>query len=89
MQKNYSNLTDEELMIEKKKLKNAKVTHALIIGFLGGIILFGIIGWFMSSEKRLGFFIPMIFPAYFIYRMVKNSEKNQDLEDTLRERGLN
>lgn len=89
MQKNYSNLTDEELMIEKKKLKNAKVTHALIIGFLGGIILFGIIGWFMSAEKRLGFFIPMIFPAYFIYRMVKNSEKNKDLEDTLRERGLN
>ena len=88
MQKNFSELTDEELLVEKKKLIKSKVTHALIIGFLAGVIIFGMVGWFMSSQKRLGFFIPMLFPAYFIYRMVKNSRKNQDLEAVLRERKL-
>ena len=87
--KELSKLTDEELLIEKKKLKNSKITHAIYIGFLAGILIFGIVSWSLSSEKKLGFLIPMLIPIVFIYRLLKNPKRNRDLEEVLRERGLN
>jgi hypothetical protein len=82
-------MTDEELLVEKKKLKKSKVFHAASIGFLAGILIFGIVSWSLSSEKHLGFLIPMLIPIVFIYRMLKNPNKNKDLEDILKKRGLN
>jgi hypothetical protein len=52
--KNFSELTDEELLVEKKKLKKSKILHATIIGFLAGILIFGLVSWSLSSEKRFG-----------------------------------
>jgi hypothetical protein len=88
-EKDFSKLTDEELLVEKRKLKKSKLVHATIIGSLAGILLFGIVSWSLSSEKRLGFFIPMFIPIYMIYRLLKNSKRNKDLEEILKERGLN
>jgi hypothetical protein len=85
----YSELTDEELLIEKNKLKNSKIFHAAFIGFLAGILIFGVVSWILTSEKRLGFFIPMLIPIYIIYRLVKNPTSNKDLEEVLKERHLN
>ena len=85
----YSELTDEELLVEKNKLKNSKIFHAAFIGFLAGILIFGIVAWSLSSKKQLGFFIPMLIPIYFIYRLVKNPTRNKDLEEVLKERHLN
>ena len=82
-------LTDEELLVEKKKLRKSKLWHATWIGFLAGIIIFGVVSWILSPNKSLGFLIPMFFPIYFIYRLVKTPNKNQDLEDVLKERKLN
>ena len=82
-------LTDEELLVEKKKLKKSKIFHAVSIGFLTGILIFGFVSWSLSSEKRLGFIIPMLIPIVFIYKMLKNPNKNKDLEDVLKERNLN
>jgi hypothetical protein len=87
--KDLYNLTDEELLVEKKKLQKSKVFHAVAIGFLAGILIFGFVSWSLSSEKRLGFLIPMSIPIVFIYRMLKNTNKNKELEDILKERGLN
>ncbi|MBC6993688.1 hypothetical protein QWY85_17085 [Neolewinella lacunae] len=87
--KDYSTLTDAELLVEKKKLKNAKILHAALIGFLAGILIFGVVGWILSPQKRLGFFIPMLIPIAFIYGLLKNPKTNQDLENTLKERNLN
>jgi hypothetical protein len=87
--KDLSELTDEELLIEKKKLKNSKIFHAVSIGFLAGILIFGVVSWSLSSEKHLGFLIPMLIPIAFIYKLVKNPNKNKDLEDVLKERDLN
>ena len=87
--KDLYKLTDEELLVEKKKLKKSKVFHATSIGFLAGILLFGVISWSLSSEKHLGFLIPMLIPVAFIYGLLKNPNKNKDLEDVLRERDLN
>ena len=87
-QKDYQVLTDAELAIEKKKLKKAKITAALLIGFLAGILIFGVVSWLLSPNKQLGFFIPMLIPVFFIYRMLKNSKKNAALEQVLKERNI-
>ncbi len=86
--KHLSELTDEELLIEKKKLKNSKVFHATLIGFLAGILLFGTIAWALNSERQLGFLIPMLIPIALIYRLLKNPKRNQELEALLKERSL-
>jgi hypothetical protein len=87
--KDLYKLTDEELLVEKKKLMKSKLWFAIWIGFLAGILIFGVVSWSLSSEKRLGFLIPMLIPIFFIYRLVKTPNKNKDLEDVLKERGLN
>jgi len=87
--KDFNQLTDEKLLLEKKKLKKSKILHASLIGFLAGVLLFGIVAWSLNPEKRLGFFIPMIFPVWFIYKVIKNSKNNRVLEEVLRRRGLN
>jgi purine-cytosine permease-like protein len=84
-----SELSNEELIIEKKKLKKRKVTNALIIGFLTGIIAVGFVAWFLGSKKNfIAFLLPMLFPIYFIYLIIKKSKKDKDLEIVLKERNL-
>ncbi|MFD2565004.1 hypothetical protein [Aquimarina rubra] len=85
----FSELTDEELIIEKKKLKKRKVINALLIGFLAGIVAVGIVSWSLGSKKNLiAFLLPMLFPIYFIYLIIKKSKKDKDLEIVLKERNL-
>ena len=43
----YSELSDEELLLERKKMKQSKQIHALLIGFLGGIVACGLTAWMM------------------------------------------
>jgi hypothetical protein len=82
-------LTDEELLVEKKKLMKSKLFYATSIGFLVGILIFGLVSWSLLSDKHFGFLIPMLIPVIFIYRLLKNPNKNKDLEDVLKERKLN
>jgi len=89
MEEDYAKMTDEELLVEKKKYKNSKIQHALIIGFLGGVLIFGLVGWFLSPNKKIEFFIPMLIPIIFIYRMLKNPKGNKALENTLKNRKIN
>ncbi|MFN3998568.1 hypothetical protein [Algoriphagus sp.] len=87
--KDLNLLTEQELLLEKKKLKNSKIMHATLIGFLGGILLFGVVAWILSPDRKMGFLIPMIIPVVMIYRMMKDPKQNKDLEEVLKERGLN
>lgn len=87
--KNYNEMTDEELLVERKELNKSKIFHASAIGFLAGILIFGLVGWGLSEEKHFGFFIPMLIPMLIIYRLVKNPKGNKDLEEALKERRLN
>ena len=86
--KNFSDLSDQELLIEKKKHKKSKLFHAALIGFLAGILIFGLVAWILSPEKKLGFFIPMLIPIVFIYKLFKNPKDKNDLEEILKERNL-
>jgi hypothetical protein len=83
-----SKLTDDALLVEKSKLKKSKFYHAIYIGFLAGILIYGVVSWSLSSDKHWGFLIPLLIPVAFIYKMIKNSNKNSDLEAVLKERGL-
>lgn len=87
--KDLYKLTDEELLVEKKKLKKSKLFHAVSIGFLAGILIFGVVSWSLSSEKKPGFLIPMLIPVVFIYRILKSPNQSKDLEEVLQERNLN
>ncbi|MEQ9266560.1 MAG: hypothetical protein RLN81_15125 [Balneolaceae bacterium] len=87
--KDLSGLTDEELLNKKRKLKKSRVIHATLIGFLAGVLIFGVVSWGMSSKSNLGTLIPILIPIFFIYGLVKNSKKNKDLEEVLEERDLN
>lgn len=87
--KNYREMSDEQLTAEVKKEKKSKIYHAAGIGFLVGILLFGFGAWILSPEKRLGFLIPMAFPLFFIYKLLKAPKSSTEMEKVLKERGLN
>jgi hypothetical protein len=40
--KDYSALTLEELLAEEKKIKRNEITGAVVIGFLVGVMIFGV-----------------------------------------------
>jgi len=87
--KALSELTNEELLIEKKKLKKRKIINALIIGILAGVVIFSIVAWILNPKKNLiAFLLPMIFPVYFIYLIIKKSKNDSDLKIVLKERNL-
>lgn len=83
-------MTDDELLVEKKKLKTSRVTSAAIIGFFAGVLIFGVVSWAFSSEKQIGFLIPMLILVFAIYKLMNNPKKNdhQRLEKLLKERNL-
>ena len=80
-QKRLSDLTDAELLQAAKKMKTAKRTNALMIGFLAGIIFYSImvnhIGWFT------------LIPLFLIYKLVNKSRyDSKELQQVLKERNL-
>jgi len=87
--KDFYKMTNEELLVEKKKLNKSKLFHATGIGFLAGILIFGVVAWSFSSEKHFGFLIPMLILVVFIYRTLKSANKNKELEAVLKERNVN
>jgi hypothetical protein len=80
--KEYSKLTDQELIDEAKKMKSFSITNALFIGFLAGAIFYSIVknSWGMLT----------LIPIYFIYKMVNDpkNKKNKELQSILKERNI-
>lgn len=64
-----SELTEEELLDKAKKKKSAAFTNAILIGFLIGIIIYGVV------KNSLGFFT--LIPLFLIFKLV-NQSKNKD-----------
>ena len=75
-------LSDEELRTEKKKLKKGKMFNAFVIGFLAAIVVVAVVAWSLGSKKNLiAFLLPMLFPIYFIYRIIKNSKIQKKIKN--------
>jgi len=80
-QRKLTELTDQELLQEAKKLKSASITNAVLIGFLIGIVFYSIV------KNSLGFFT--LIPLFFAYKLINNSKNNnKELENLLKERNL-
>lgn len=75
-----STLTDEELLAEAKKMKSSAITHALLIGFMIGIIIFSI--W----KNTVGLFT--LIPVFFIFKVFYKPDRNKELKRLLEERKL-
>ncbi len=78
--KEPSQLTDEELLQEIKKIKPSPLIDAFFIGFLIGIIIYGV------SVNAWGFFI--IVPLYLIYVFLKKSKTYDALKKEIKDRNL-
>jgi hypothetical protein len=80
--KDFSELTDQELLDEAKKMKSFSITNTLIIGFLVGIIFYSIVknSWGLLT----------LIPLYFIYKMINDpkNKRSKDLEKLLKVRNL-
>jgi hypothetical protein len=80
--KELSQLTDQELLAEAKKIRSFSIINAVFIGFLLGIVLYSV---FNNSFGLL-----MLIPLYLIYRLT-NDPKNKrvkEVEKILKERNL-
>jgi hypothetical protein len=80
--KDLSELTDQELLDEAKKMRSFSITNALIIGILIGIIFYSIVknSWGMLT----------LIPLYFVYKMINDpkNKRSKDLEELIKGRNL-
>lgn len=80
-QKELSELTDQELLQEAKKMKSNSIIDAVFIGFLAGIVFFSVV---MNSWG----FVTLI-PVFLIYKLVKKpNDRQKELNNLLKERNL-
>jgi len=78
-QKELSELTDQELLAEAKKMKSATIMNAFLIGFLIGIVIYSVVknSWGLVT----------LIPLYLAYRLINNSPYNtKELKKLLKER---
>lgn len=80
LQKEISQLTDQELLDKAKKMKSSPMLNALVIGCMIGVIVYSVV------KNTYGFLT--LVPLYFIYQLVKNSKNNKALEEELKARNL-
>jgi len=79
-QKELSELTDQELLQEAKKMKSASIINALLIGFMIGIVIYSIL------KNSIGFFT--LIPLFFVFKVFHKPKKNKELNELLKERDL-
>ena len=79
-EKEYSRLTDEELLEVAKQNKPSPIIDAFFIGFLVGIIIYSV------AANRWGFLT--LIPLYLIYIFLKKPRKYEALKKELAKRNL-
>ena len=65
--RNLDELSDEELLVEAKRMKCTAIINAILIGFLIGIIIYSVL------KNSVGFFT--LIPLYFIYKFFNKSKR--------------
>lgn len=78
--KKLSELTDEELLKEAKRMKPTKMYDTVIFGFLIGVAIY-------SSVKN-GIGLLTFLPIIYLPVANKNNAKRKELENLLKERDL-
>lgn len=78
--KEWSDLTDQELLVEAKRVKWSAITRAFVIGFMIGVMLY-------SVAKNTWGLVTLI-PLFFIYKLTSSPNDYKKLKELLRERNL-
>lgn len=81
MEKEFTELTDQELLEKKKKAKTENVINGAILGFLIGIAVYSAV----RNGLGLFTFLPVVFAVFAANRWKKNG---QALEKELNDRNL-
>jgi membrane protein insertase Oxa1/YidC/SpoIIIJ len=78
----FSNLTDQELLAEAKKVKSASLNSAFFIGIAIGIVIYSV------AKNGWGFLTLIL--LYVVYKIINDPKKkrNEALEQALKERNL-
>lgn len=80
MKKVPSELTDQELILELKKIKSSLIVNAVLFGVMIGIATY--------STVKNGFGILTFFPLFFVPMALKNRAYKKALENESKERNL-
>ena len=80
IQKELSELTNEELLLEGKKIKSTNIVNAVLFG-----VMIGVATW---STVKYGLGIITFFPILFIQMLLKNNARKKAFEKELKERNL-
>ncbi len=78
--KELTELNNEQLLEEKKKIQYNKIVNATLIGLCIGIAIF--------SAVKNGFVFFTFFPLLLTYPFIKNGKKIKVLEKELKSRNL-
>jgi predicted benzoate:H+ symporter BenE len=79
-EKELSQLTDEELLQTVNNFKPTPIIDAMLIGFLIGIIIYGV------AANAWGFTI--LLPLFLIYQFLKKPKQYKALQKELKTRNL-
>ncbi len=79
-EKELSQLSDEELLKVAKNFRPSPVFDAFFIGFLAGIVIFGV------AVNAWGF--PLLIPLFLIYLFLKKPRQYRALQKELKGRNL-
>jgi hypothetical protein len=80
MNKKETELTDQELLEEVKKVKTSPIIDAFFIGFLVGIIIYSLMA------NTWGFLT--LIPLVIVYWLLKKPKRYEALKHELNKRGL-
>lgn len=75
-QKKLSELDDQELLEEQKKLKTNKIINATLIGLFVGVFVYGAV--------KNGFTFFTFFPLFFALLLVNSGRKKIEFENELK-----
>ncbi len=80
--KELTELTDQELLEEARKLKSFSIMNAFLIGFLVGIVIYSLV------KNTFGFL--MLIPLYMAYKFSNDpkEKRRKAAEALLKERNL-
>ena len=78
--KELSELTDQELLAEAKKMKSTAIINAILIGVAIGIFIYSVV------KNSFGFF--GLIPLFFAFKVFNNAKNEKALEELLKERNL-
>lgn len=79
-QKELSELTNEDLLLEGKKIKSGNIMNAVLFG-----VMIGVATW---STVKYGLGIITFFPLLFIQMLLKNNARRKAYENELKERNI-